>query len=284
MKIVGLIFTLLIVLSVSVLACKSAEVKDTLLEGESRLYNLEGMEYIVESTFIDSDEAKFVVNGESTNKLKIDETYVLNNKSEIGVSEILYQSFAGGVHSVSFQIKEVCEETAPVNQPPYFIVIPAIPEYIAVEETHTFSVIAEDPEGDPISIRWTMGGFIVSRDSFFSYTPSVDDLGLHRIDVQIDDGRLSDSFEFVVEVRQASQLVTNADSEEDKKEEPAKDVQKKRWGSSRRNSLVEEPLPTQPAVEVIYLDDINMNYENTENVEKNNFLERLFSKIKSWFG
>ena len=76
--------------------------RDTLLEGESKTYTIGSKTYDVELTFTDSDEAKFVVNGESTNKLKVGETYVLGDKSEIGVSEILYQSYAGGVHSATF--------------------------------------------------------------------------------------------------------------------------------------------------------------------------------------
>jgi hypothetical protein len=76
--------------------------RDTLLEGESRTYTVVDKTYDVELTFVDSDEAKFVVNGEPTNKLKVGETYVLSDKSEVGVSEVLYQNYAGGVHSVDF--------------------------------------------------------------------------------------------------------------------------------------------------------------------------------------
>lgn len=76
--------------------------RDTLLEGESKSYTVGGKTYEVELTFVDSDEAKFVVNGEATNKLKVGETYILSDKSEIGVSEVLYQSYAGGVHSSTF--------------------------------------------------------------------------------------------------------------------------------------------------------------------------------------
>ncbi|HLC81957.1 MAG TPA: hypothetical protein VJH68_04845 [Candidatus Nanoarchaeia archaeon] len=76
--------------------------RDTLLEGESRTYAVGTKSYDVELSFTDSDEAKFIVNGEATNKLKVGETYVLGDKSEIGVSEILYQAYSGGVHSATF--------------------------------------------------------------------------------------------------------------------------------------------------------------------------------------
>lgn len=75
---------------------------DTLLEGETKSYTAGGSEYEVALTFVDSDEGKFTVNGEATTKLKVGETYILSDDSEIGVSEVLYQDYAGGVHSVTF--------------------------------------------------------------------------------------------------------------------------------------------------------------------------------------
>jgi len=76
--------------------------RDTLLEGESKTYTVDGKTYDVTVTFTDADEAKFIVNGESTNKLQAGETHILSDKSEIGVSEVLYQAYAGGVHSATF--------------------------------------------------------------------------------------------------------------------------------------------------------------------------------------
>ncbi len=76
--------------------------RDTLLEGESKTYTIDGNTYDVTVTFTDADEAKFIVNGESTNKLQAGETHILSDKSEIGVSEVLYQAYAGGVHSATF--------------------------------------------------------------------------------------------------------------------------------------------------------------------------------------
>jgi len=78
--------------------------RDTLLEGESGTYTVKGKEYEVALTYVDATNAKFTVNGESTNKLKVGETYVLADGSEIGVSEVLYQSYAGGVHSSEFYV------------------------------------------------------------------------------------------------------------------------------------------------------------------------------------
>jgi len=84
------------------LTLMSGSSRDTLLEGETQTYNVGEKSYEVTLTFVDDDEAKFIVNGESTNKLQDGETYVLGDKSEIGVTEVLYQSYAGGVHSATF--------------------------------------------------------------------------------------------------------------------------------------------------------------------------------------
>lgn len=67
---------------------------DTLSKDESGNYEAESEDgfikkYKVTATYIDNDEAKFKVNGEATNKLKVGEAYVLSDKSEIGVSKII---------------------------------------------------------------------------------------------------------------------------------------------------------------------------------------------------
>ncbi len=80
----------------------SGATADTLLEGESKTYTVGDKTYDVTVVFVDSDEAKFTVNGEQTSKLRDGDTYVLKDKSEVGVSEILYQDYAGGVHSSTF--------------------------------------------------------------------------------------------------------------------------------------------------------------------------------------
>ncbi len=77
---------------------------DTLLEGESKTYDAAGKKYDVTSSYVDDTYAKFTVNGEATNKLKVGETYILSDGSELGVSEVLYQSYAGGIHSATFYI------------------------------------------------------------------------------------------------------------------------------------------------------------------------------------
>lgn len=84
------------------LVLMAGAVTDTILEGETKSYTIGEVEYEVNLVFTDSDEAKFTVNGEGTNKLQAGETYVLSDKTEIGLSEVLYQAYAGGVHSAKF--------------------------------------------------------------------------------------------------------------------------------------------------------------------------------------
>ena len=75
---------------------------DTLLEGESKSYTIDGKDYEVTLSYVDSTFAKFVVNGETTNKIADGGTFVLSDKTEVGVSDVLYQGYAGGIHSASF--------------------------------------------------------------------------------------------------------------------------------------------------------------------------------------
>lgn len=86
------------------LVLMAGSTRDILLEGEAKTYEVGDKTYDVTVSFIDADEAKFTVNGQATNKLKVGETFVLSDKSEVGVAEILYQDYAGGVHSVTFYV------------------------------------------------------------------------------------------------------------------------------------------------------------------------------------
>jgi len=77
-------------------------VRSSLLEGESTTLQLKDVAYDVTLTFVDETYVKFTVNGEQTDKLQKGDTFKLADKNEIGVSERLYQSYAGGVHSADF--------------------------------------------------------------------------------------------------------------------------------------------------------------------------------------
>ncbi len=77
-------------------------VTGALLEGETQTYEINGGTYEVSLTYVDETYVKFTVNGESTDKLQAGETYKLADGKEVGISEILYQSYAGGIHSADF--------------------------------------------------------------------------------------------------------------------------------------------------------------------------------------
>ena len=77
--------------------------KDTLLEGESKAYTVAGKEYDVNLLFTDSsNRAKFTVNGQTTPLMDEGDTETLSDGTVLGLSEVLYQDYAGGVHQAEF--------------------------------------------------------------------------------------------------------------------------------------------------------------------------------------
>src|SRR3989344_2665333 len=74
----------------------------TILESEEKTIAVKGKDYKVKLNYVDGTYAKFDVNGELTDKLQVGDTKKLKDGTEIGVSEVLYQSYAGGVHSATF--------------------------------------------------------------------------------------------------------------------------------------------------------------------------------------
>src|SRR3989338_822477 len=76
--------------------------KDTLLEGNTKTYNIGGKDYEVTLNFVDADEAQFVINGQQSRKMKDGDTDKLSDGTTIGVTDVLYQDYAGGIHSATF--------------------------------------------------------------------------------------------------------------------------------------------------------------------------------------
>ena len=74
----------------------------TILESEEKTLTVKGKDYKVKLVYVDATYAKFEVNGETTDKLQVGDTKKLKDGTEVGVSEVLYQSYAGGVHSSTF--------------------------------------------------------------------------------------------------------------------------------------------------------------------------------------
>jgi hypothetical protein len=77
---------------------------DVIEEYATKTYNVNGKEYEVEATYIDT-KAKFRVNGEVTDALAEDETYELADGTEIGVREVLEnEAGEGGQDIVEFYL------------------------------------------------------------------------------------------------------------------------------------------------------------------------------------
>ena len=78
--------------------------KGTLLENATETYDIYGKPYEVTLTHVGSDGAQFAVNGQATRKMNKADMYKLSDGTLIGVSEILFEKFAGGIHSATFFI------------------------------------------------------------------------------------------------------------------------------------------------------------------------------------
>ena len=77
---------------------------DTLSEGETTTYTVNEVDYEVEVLSVTSTQVQFSVNGETTSKLADSETDVLDDGVNIGVTDLTYQDYAGGIHAVTFFI------------------------------------------------------------------------------------------------------------------------------------------------------------------------------------
>ena len=78
--------------------------KDTLLESQTKTYTISGKTYEVTLNFVDADEAQFVINGQTSRKMKDGDTDKLADGTTVGVTDVLYQDYAGGIHSATFFI------------------------------------------------------------------------------------------------------------------------------------------------------------------------------------
>ena len=76
--------------------------KDTLVEGQTKTYTIGGKDFETTLNFVDADEAQFIINGQTSRKLKDGDTDKLADGTTVGVTDILYQDYAGGIHSATF--------------------------------------------------------------------------------------------------------------------------------------------------------------------------------------
>jgi len=89
-----------------VLTLMGGSTADTISEGETKTYTVNDADYEVSLDSIsgDPEEARFTVNGETTSGVEDGETEVLEDGTTIGVTDITYQDYAGGIHSATFTL------------------------------------------------------------------------------------------------------------------------------------------------------------------------------------
>jgi len=90
------------------LTLMGGSVSASLEEGETASFEIDGEDYEVTLLSVDGDdsdneEVQFSINGETTNKLEDGDTDVLDGSDlTIGVYDITYQEYAGGIHRAKF--------------------------------------------------------------------------------------------------------------------------------------------------------------------------------------
>ncbi len=85
------------------LTLMSGSTKATLNQGEAATLKVGDKEYEVELTYVDSsDRASFVVDGKSTGKINVGDTYKLADGNKIGVSSVYYQALETGAKRATF--------------------------------------------------------------------------------------------------------------------------------------------------------------------------------------
>ncbi len=86
------------------LTLMSGSVKDTLNEGETKTYTIEGKSYQVTLDFVGSTTTKLTINGEVTDSLSEGSIQALADGTSVGIKAILSQDFAGGIRKTEFYL------------------------------------------------------------------------------------------------------------------------------------------------------------------------------------
>jgi len=83
----------------------TGSVKSTLNEGEEATYTIGDTTYTVKLDVVDDDgKAKFIVNGEASDNLAAGELHKFTFDIELGVTETIRQSWAGGIRQATFYL------------------------------------------------------------------------------------------------------------------------------------------------------------------------------------
>lgn len=101
-----------------------------------------------------------------------------------------------------------------VNHPPVLSASPPAPGPLSVNEGGSlpFSVNASDPEGDPVTLSWTLDGVTVAEhNASFLLEPGFDAAGAHVVELRASDGNATSVLEWsvtVIDVNRAPRLVS----------------------------------------------------------------------------
>jgi|GEM_PF-4468922 len=88
-----------------------------------------------------------------------------------------------------------------INRPPQITSKnPASDVAINEGSSQTFSIIANDPDGDVLSYSWRLDGSQVSTSTSFTYSPNYFSSGQHSISVTVSDGKATASTSWIVYV------------------------------------------------------------------------------------
>jgi hypothetical protein len=79
-------------------------IQDTLNEGETKTYTINGVDYDMQAVIVTQKDVLFKVNGELTGKMQEASTYKLKDGIVLGVRTLLSQDFAGGSRLVEFYL------------------------------------------------------------------------------------------------------------------------------------------------------------------------------------
>ena len=77
---------------------------DTVNINEDKTLTVGNQTYDVKLTYVDTNTAKFTVNGETTDSITVGQTYKLSDGTQLGLKDVSYQAFAGGVMSADITL------------------------------------------------------------------------------------------------------------------------------------------------------------------------------------
>ncbi|MBI2581451.1 S8 family serine peptidase, partial [Candidatus Woesearchaeota archaeon] len=67
-------------------------------------------------------------------------------------------------------------------------------------QTKNFSVLAEDPDGDPLTYKWLLNGSLVSATYYFAFSPKYNESGSYNLTVIVSDGQAEARAELLITV------------------------------------------------------------------------------------